>query len=449
MIPVYKFETDAGLEDLIREQNSISFSSLAKVDINPIVLKSVANSNPDQIDLFYLDAILASVGWNKNDDIFLKEEVLAAKDTPVDKQFNYMHDEKDIIGHITSSKLYDGTNFITDLDNVPEQFDIIVSSVIYKHWTDKNLQERINKLIAGIKENKWYVSMECLFPNFDYAVITPEGQQKIIARTEESSFLTKHLRIYKGSGEYNGYKIGRIPRNFTFSGKGLVDNPANPRSVILNSNDSFTGAAASVNIFPREQKMSDVKTVSLEEFNALKDELNTAKASLKAVSEQEINKYKDSLAVLEKSKAEIQVEVDNLKSLSKEKDSKISTLETELAKANDNATKVQAELGSIKLEQAKNVRVAKLVTVGVESEKAKALVEKFASASDEMFDEVVALHKSQKPENKSAEIKTDIETAKADIAPVSQESEDSTKTLRSVASAWIRDNMQLNVKGTK
>lgn len=95
------------------------------------------------------------------------------------------------------------------------------------------------KIISEIEEDKWFVSMECLFAGFDYGVITPDGQHKTIARSEESSFLTKHLRSYGGTGEYEGHQLGRLLRSISFSGKGLVSNPANPRSVIINDTSLF------------------------------------------------------------------------------------------------------------------------------------------------------------------------------------------------------------------
>ena len=42
---------------------------------------------------------------------------------------------------------------------------------------------------------------------------------KIVPRSEQTSFLTKYLRSYGGSGEYDGARIYRVLRDFTFSGK--------------------------------------------------------------------------------------------------------------------------------------------------------------------------------------------------------------------------------------
>ena len=130
---------------------------------------------------------------------------------------------------------------------VPGFFHLLNSSVIYKSWTDKDTNDSVMSLIAKIEANEKYVSMECMFKGFDYAVITPEGENRIVARTEESAFLTKHLRAYGGNGEFEGHRVGRLMRRMTFSGKGYVDTPANPQSVILARNEGRQFTAASEN----------------------------------------------------------------------------------------------------------------------------------------------------------------------------------------------------------
>ena len=281
MIPIFKYETDDGLADLVRSSASITYASkiFANVEEDQEKLKKIieacAEANPDQFDLFYLESVLASTGWNFNDDVFDPIEIWNARKTPIDKQFNYMHDEKDIIGHLTSSKIVseDGT-LIDNKENLPEKFDIVVGSVLYRAWSDEQLQERMNNIIEEIKDGKWCVSMECLFRNFDYAVITSTGEHKVVSRTDESSFLTKHLRIYGGTGEFDGNKLGRLLRGFSFSGKGLVDNPANPRSKITIFNDknevsSFAGAtAASVEELQINNVEEKSMTISQEQYDA-------------------------------------------------------------------------------------------------------------------------------------------------------------------------------------
>jgi len=107
---IFKSEIKDGIAELVKSNASIAFCSEAspyiptQVEINSC--KAFAE-NKDQIDLYYIKSILASAGWNKNDDVFDAAEMWNARSTPEDKQFNYMHDEKDIIGHITGSYVID------------------------------------------------------------------------------------------------------------------------------------------------------------------------------------------------------------------------------------------------------------------------------------------------------------------------------------------------------
>ena len=70
----------------------------------------------------------------------------AARNTPEDKQFNLMHNENDIIGHITGCYVVDseGNKIIAEnSENAPSQFDIITEAVIYNSWTDPENRERM------------------------------------------------------------------------------------------------------------------------------------------------------------------------------------------------------------------------------------------------------------------------------------------------------------------
>ena len=131
--------------------------------------------------------------------------------------------------------------------------------------------------------------MECCFAGFDYAVIDKNGEEKIITRSEQSAFLTKHLRAYGGGGEYEGYKLGRRLRDISFSGKGLVNNPANPKSVILNSGNSFkqTKAIKIEQTDIREnRRMSDNDNALLRKVEKLEADLAEAKTNEKQMAEE-------------------------------------------------------------------------------------------------------------------------------------------------------------------
>ena len=232
-IKIYQKEINDGIGELVKSTASVAYCSAATLkkseapfpelkDLTDIELEKLGIAkaeNKNQIDLYYLESVLVSTGWNKNDDVFLSEATWAARNTPEDKQFNFMHDENDIIGHITGSYVLtkDGKAVADDDATKPDEFDIVTQAVLYNSWTDEENRERMQKIISEIEDDKWYVSMECLFAGFNYAVINDKGEAKILARDEESSFLTKHLRAYGGTGEYEGYKIGRALANISFS----------------------------------------------------------------------------------------------------------------------------------------------------------------------------------------------------------------------------------------
>ena len=183
-IEIFQKEINDGIGELVKSTASVAYCSEAVVkDDAPeeVIAKAVAE-NKDQIDLYYLESVLVSCGWNKNDDVFMPEATWAARATPEDKQFNFMHDENDIIGHITGSYVLskDGKAVADDAD-MPEDFDIITQAVLYNSWTGEENRDRMGKIIAEIQEGKWYVSMECLFAGFDYAMINEKGVAKVLA----------------------------------------------------------------------------------------------------------------------------------------------------------------------------------------------------------------------------------------------------------------------------
>jgi hypothetical protein len=355
--------------------------------------KIKAASNPNQIDLYYIKSILVSTGWNKNDDVFDPRQTWAAKNTPEDKQFNFMHNENDIIGHITGSYVVDvnGNKILAEEDEVPQQFDIVTEAVLYNSWTNPDNRQRISKIIAEIEEGKWFVSMECLFASFDYAVIDKEGSAKTVARNEESAFLTKHLRAYGGTGEYEGYKIGRSLRDISFSGKGLVSKPANPRSVILDSSKAFSVTLDNdnSNIFKGEINMSDTnlekQVADLQnELTSSNEENKTAKSEIETLNKEFAEKF----SVLENTLAE--------KDLALQTSSeRVASLEATLSEKEKELNEISAAMKDMKKKEKDRTRKNGLVQAGFEDAEAEESVNLYDALSDEAFDAVVAAMKKK------------------------------------------------------
>lgn len=375
-IPMYKAEVLDGLKEAF-EENYITISSQlspSKIDINEYkekVKEFVCAETRENFDLYPLNTILVSTGWNKNSDVFDKYETWAARKTPVNKPLNIGHDQSKIRGHITAATVIDDKNNVVDdestIDEVPDFFHILNSAFLYKIWKPTDIQEEINTIIAEIEKGDWYVSMECLFRGFDYGIIDLDGSQKIIQRNEATAFLTKYLSAYGGAGEYEGRKIGRVLRNITFSGKGLVKNPANPYSIIIT--DKFAGTTASIQDIG--DKMSDkLDEKLLEKIENLTSTLADSTAKL-ASSEVENKGLKDSVANLETVKTEISDKLSASEAKIGALEAVVTDLKTQLADVTAKYTEANDKLAKISAEAKKNGRLASIKERGKTPKKPK------------------------------------------------------------------------------
>ena len=489
---IYQSEIQDGLADTLKN-NSIACCAIAeKSDPMPIPeldattqkelekLGIATAENKDQIDLYYLKSILVSTGWNKNDDVFDPSELWSAKDTPEDKPFNYMHDEKDIIGHITGNIAvgFDGQEIDPEAEEVPSEFNILTTSVIYTEWSDIAQRERMQKIVSEIGDGKWFVSMECLFPNFDYALASNDGSIKVIPRNEASAFLTKHLRSYGGSGRYQNYRVGRLLRTLSFSGKGLVSKPANPRSVILEGNEFFDESKAEILTVSsiKENVMSDNYEKQVAE---LQKELSEAKAANEALKDKVVAEqhaeFSEKIQNLDATIAGQAAKLAEQEEANKTLAESLKSQEEALANKDEEIKAKSEELAVMKREEAMMQRKAKLEDIGLESDEATATVEEFKSINDETFDKIVAVMKKRgefPPKKKDEEEKeeeavmkrkaeTDEEMddaeasaeASAEVLEDAEESadvaiaeaigeEDPSENLRAVASEWLGSILQ-------
>lgn len=420
---VYKYEINDGISEIVNDKNSIAFDChileenkfIPDTEQTSQSFAFIGTEQEKQKDLYYLNSVLVSAGWNKNDDVFGVGDLWEARHTPVNKQFNFMHDDSDIIGHIVGSMVADHEgNKIDDqsaLESLPENIDIITSAVIYKMWSDPGMRERIEELTKEIDDGKWSVSMECIFSNFDYAIVGPDGEQRVLSRTEESAFLTKHLRAYGGSGNYSGYKVGRLLKGFYFSGKGLVAKPANPRSIILNKElNPFNTKASDISLsnFLTAMEIHNMNE-NAKQIEDLKSELESAKANFEAEKSTIDNQYVEKLMEVaianELLLSNKDQSITSLQEKVKELEDSISAMLSDKAQIQQNAdaalvnlNQKEEEIEAVKGQYAalaKEIRsmrrCASLCEIGISTESARKIISDFAEASDEMFDSVVAL----------------------------------------------------------
>lgn len=470
---IFQQEIEDGLAKAIASQASVAYLSpaLSAKKNNHLNERSIAEfiklsdlNKENQMDLFYLTSVLVSTGWNKNDDIFLAEEMWAARKTPEDKQFNYMHNEKDIIGHITGNYVVDFNGELipddADPSDLPNEFNIITNAVIYKTWSDKELRDRMRSIISEIEDGgKWHVSMECLFPRFDYAMQDSKGSTKLIAREESTAYLTKHLRAYGGTGEYEGYKIGRVLRNLSFSGKGLVTKPANPRSVILNEK------SVSENIKEKQMDIEELKAKLAKAELELAEAAKMNEEMKKKMKEKEDQESKATLAQLEEYRTAIA-----------EKDQTLSSLQEQVNQLSQQLTETKASLEAIQAEkeatEAKwkdmekkmkmEKRKAQLAEAGIEESDLEETLASVEALDDNSFDKIVAMMKKKmakkemKDETKASasvaeDILDDAEQTQQTIASTINEgvNDDDANKLRSSASEWLGNCFSTLGKKTK
>lgn len=424
---IFQAEKDAGLEEALSAKSSISYASLVEKSNNSskasynLDLKAIAGI--EDKDLYYTQSILVTTSWNKNDDIFDPSEVWIAKNTPTHKPTNLEHDESIIVGHITSNYPMTEDGLLIDentpIDNLPEKFHILTGSVIYTGYTDPDLKARAEKLISEIENNDKYVSMECFFKGFDYGLIDKRtGKYSVLPRDNATAFLTKHLRAYGGLGEHENYKIGRVLRNITFSGKGFVNKPANPESVIFTKNNvQFDKKIATTEILKEKNSNFTEMGVFSNQANLKEnimsldlDPIMTEVAELKAKIEAMTNASAtaEKIAELEDTiKAQevlIQDAKNTIDTLNADKEEAAKKMNDYMAKKEEEFKKVSSELAEaqVKMEEMKKKeknakRMASLLDSGVDAETAAATVEKFDSLDDAAFEAITSLVAAVKP----------------------------------------------------
>lgn len=433
---IFDQEKIDGLEAQLSSSASISYACIAEPiehkseDIKKNI-HSLASFSDD--DLYYVQSILVSSSWNKNDDIFDKKEVWIAKNTPEDKPTNLEHDENIIIGHITSNWPITEEGILIDentqVEDLPEKYHILTGSVIYKSFTNPELKDRSDKLIAEIQDGTKYVSMECFFKGFDYGLIEKNtGSYKILSRNNDTAYLSKYLRSYGGIGEHENYKIGRVLRNITFSGKGFVDRPANHDSIIFTKNllsETDNKKSNSCNLEKKEEIiksgvfitqantnsentiMSSKEKVTVAEeieLTASDDVVYTKEASdtLQAKvadltssnleMEDEIaqgaKKTKEQMKKMQEAMDKKQEEMDKM---SDDSEAALKAMRLELDAANSIIETYRVAEATMHKKEKNMVRKASLVDKGLDAEIVASILEKFDAMEDEAFDAMTSL----------------------------------------------------------
>lgn len=197
------------------------------------VIEFPENKTPD---LLFFTGIFVSSGENLNKSYFLPEELVKAYNTIPNKALDIEHDESEIVGHIYSCSIIDQAGNKLDIEELKNKsndelnkmnLDILIGGILYK--------SRFPELAKEVKDNKWKLSMETYYQDYDIKIgsmILPRKEAEALGLVDEATF-GKVARVVKNGTEVARGKVTKVLRNLLFSGCGLVKNPANPRSLIL------------------------------------------------------------------------------------------------------------------------------------------------------------------------------------------------------------------------
>lgn len=365
---IYKAERDAGLADQLRKPVVIA----CKVErVDPATLPAGSNTlragtieksgralgSVTDEDLFWFKSLLVSSGFNDNDHYFTVPELWTARHTPEDKPINIDHVQHDIVGHMVAAYVVgsDKISIVADdtpTDELPDQIHIVDPGVLYARWEDDKLQERMDNTIAEISKGERSVSMEVWFKSFEYVVQKADGSVEFIPRNKTTAHLTKSLRLFGGSGKVDGNRLGMVLKGLTFAGKGLVKDPANPHSEILETAESkdskiistkpeaIVAAGYEPETKKEEPKMADANITPKDEtdWKAKASELTTLVAALQT----QVAEATAKLGEKDKTIEAVQAELATLKTAS-QKAARLDAIHTELKIQKDEAGKAKAE----------------------------------------------------------------------------------------------------------
>ena len=255
-----------------------------------------------------------------------------------------------------------------------------------------------------------------------------------------------HPNVVLFHHKHNGHQVGRLLRSITFSGKGFVDRPANPESVIFDQNKVFEFNKASIsskNMFLNEngvimridnlncsdtQESYDMSNEILnEQIAELKTALESAQAENKdlvdKLSEANVEKYEKTIDELTQ---QAKANEEQIEALTKELETAQSIAEdltSALETSNTAYAKLDAEVAEMRAIEKARARKASLIGAGLSEEEAYAKLETFADLSDEQFD-ALAVTLSAYTKTSDAVVEPDTsQSAEEEVAEESDTSE--------------------------
>jgi len=225
-------------------ENSVYLEADIKIEEGTEALWEAASSvielpkdKEKQVDLMYFSAIFVSSGENLNHAYFTPSELVKAEGTIINKALDVEHKEDEIIGHIYDRVFMDKEGNSLDLEELAsmetasldsKDIHIAIAGIIYKN--------RFPEIAKEVAEGKWKVSMEAYYQDYDIKIgdlLISKKEAEFLGIASNNSMLGKVAKVFKEKKEIAKGAVARVLRGLTFSGCGIVEKPANPPSVIL------------------------------------------------------------------------------------------------------------------------------------------------------------------------------------------------------------------------
>lgn len=239
---------------------------------------SLPEQSDRQPDLQYMTAIFVSSGMNKNGAVFMGSELVKARKSIDSKAVDIEHEEQAIIGQITGSAFLKRDRTLIDAEKAAGEMsseeldelemDIGITAIIHK--------SRFPEIAKEIEEGQWMVSMEAYYRDYDIKV-----GDSIIPRekAEEMGFdklVGTVVELKDGDKEMGFHLVGRVLRDIIFAGVGIVQNPANPRSIIME--------AAAINEYVQEESEDGTSIIiDLATLNTMEKEGASSEITVKFI----------------------------------------------------------------------------------------------------------------------------------------------------------------------
>lgn len=245
-----------------------------------------------QPDLLYFSAIFVSSGENLNHAYFLPTELLNAEGTIINKALDVEHNESEVIGHIYERAFMDKAGNKLELADLQsekaldgKEMHVAIAGIIYKN--------RFPNMAQEVADGKWKVSMEAYYSDFDVKVgdliISKQEAEALGLASSEEGVFGKMTNVIKNGVKIAEGALTRVLRGIVFSGCGVVKNPANPPSVILETakNKEGTTEEGEIIIFDYDK---------LEQSN---EDIDNNVTSITVETEKEESElvYKDSIGI--------------------------------------------------------------------------------------------------------------------------------------------------------